>query len=152
MAIATMIGVQSAVALKPAPVNFMAKGQVNSLMLNAFPGTPAPVGPWKVVVNLRTCHVSFTATCKTAIGVVKVSSVGPSTVSVNPAGDIVTITVKTMIAKNKGTSVTYLDTDAPWFSPHTIVVNTTLGTMNVSIYSGGWVNLSGNVSNFHWAP
>lgn len=153
--VSMMIGVQSALSAKPAPVNFMAKGQVISLTLGAFPGSggpPAPVGPWKVVLNLNTCHVSFTATCQTAIGVVKVSSVGMGTYNVNPDGDKITITVNTMIAKNKGTSETYRDTDPPWLKPHTIVVDTTAGTVDVNIYSSPTINLTGSVSKFHWAP
>lgn len=112
VAIAIMIGAQSTLAVKPDPVTLIAKGNVTEVgfvgkPFDLWPRVPAS-GPWKLVVNLKTHHVSFTATCQdTSTRVVyKLSYIGPYATVSGLGTDVVTITVPSMTVKTRRTSLT----------------------------------------------
>ena len=158
VAMAMMIGVQSALAVKPTkvPVTFIAKGQVTEFGVwdkTNFPGMwprVAASGPWKVVVNVKTCHVSLTATCQVAGAVYKVSYIGLANSIAGIGTDVVTIVVPSMTVKSGGTSVTYAAEDTK-----ITVDNSTPAPAHpliVDIYSNLNKNVYGSINLFKAVP
>ena len=145
---AMMIGVQSAIAAKPAAtVGRIANGNVTQILSSLAPGaTPTtPVtasGPWKLVVHLKTGEINFSATCKTYAGVVKYSSIGPATISVAP--DPISITAAAFTVKRGDTVQT--------FTGGVITVDNIAGTLFVDVNGSGWQNIWGTVKLFKAAP
>jgi len=146
VAVAMMIGGQSALAAKPAtPVTGIANGQVTYIHSSDFSVGPTSdvSGPWKLIVHVNKGTINFSATCQTSVGVVKVSAIGSA--SWTMAGDVLTVTGVDFTIKCKG--VTYNDLTG------TITVDAS--TMEVNFGRPGptgAVNVGGNVNLFKAVP
>ncbi len=145
VAIAMMVGAQSAPAAKPDPVTGIAKGQVTDAHFSGFGVTPSESasGPWNLVLHLDESTINFIATCQTSVGIVKVSSIGPVTWNHDATGTV-TITGLTFTVKSAGVVMIYTGE---------ITVNSS--ELKVDFGSPGptgTVNIKGNVRLFKGVP
>jgi len=135
-------------AVKPGPVTVIGKGQVNDMNYGATWGGPGDVsatGHWKVVVNLKTCHISFSAVVKDPNGVVyKVSAVGVlAATDVSLVGTRLELTNATVTVTSQGTSNSFAGSE--------IVVDDG-ADLEVDLLDSRTINFTGDVTKFQTNP